>query len=451
MENKKQALPELRKIDGPSGIDLYPNPPKTVRVSRRAGLLAVGLACGLGAILGAGVYWRGQGSSSASVEKEDPKNVAPATLAAQDITRSIPEGLLHTAEPTAPSEDLSGSAASATPTPTVLPAASVSKKAPPRAASTGASKESLQTDESGPTPQQQRRAEAYRRQLQAMSAGTVVSSSGSSGSARTNLNTPPSQPSTMDLLSPIYTSASTANSALHQDGPNVSVGAVNSKANGVNSDGAGITPNESSSQWTIRAGWDIPAVLEQDLNSDLPGETKALVSANVYDSATGRYLLIPQGARLIGVYDSAVAFGQNGLHVIWNRILYPDGSSVDLGGMVGQDPQGASGFRHDVDNHYGRLVGFTLLSTLFSAGFQVSQSRSGNILDNASVGETAAASIGQEVSRTGAEVIRRNLDIKPTLSISLGYRFNVRVNRELVFSEPYTVSPLHPSSIRLAP
>src|SRR5262249_16376167 len=98
-------------------------------------------------------------------------------------------------------------------------------------------------------------------------------------------------------------------------------------------------------------GWEIPAVLEQELNSDLPGELKALVMANVYDTATGRHLLIPQGARMVGAYDSNIAYGQSGVQVVWHRIIYPDASSIDLGSMVGQDSQGSSGFRSDVDNH----------------------------------------------------------------------------------------------------
>ena len=108
------------------------------------------------------------------------------------------------------------------------------------------------------------------------------------------------------------------------------------------------------SRYEIKAGWEIPAVLEQALNSDLPGELKALVSSNVYDTATGRYLLIPQGSRLVGVCDSRVGYGQEGAQVVWDRIIYPDGSSLDLGGMIGQDAHGAAGFRDKVDRHYHR-------------------------------------------------------------------------------------------------
>ena len=106
------------------------------------------------------------------------------------------------------------------------------------------------------------------------------------------------------------------------------------------------------SRYEIKAGWEIPAVLEQSLNSDLPGELNALVTSNVYDTATGLYLLIPQGSRLIGKYDSRVSYGQDGVQVAWSRIIYPDASSIDLDGMMGLDSHGNAGLRDKVDHHY---------------------------------------------------------------------------------------------------
>jgi type IV secretion system protein VirB10 len=103
------------------------------------------------------------------------------------------------------------------------------------------------------------------------------------------------------------------------------------------------------SPFEIKAGWEIPAVLEQGLNSDLPGELKALVTSNVYDTGTGLHLLIPQGSRLVGKYDSRVSYGQDGVQVAWDRIIFPDASSVNLNGMVGLDAQGNSGLRDQVD------------------------------------------------------------------------------------------------------
>jgi type IV secretion system protein VirB10 len=189
--------------------------------------------------------------------------------------------------------------------------------------------------------------------------------------------------------------------------------------------------------YEIKAGWDIPAVLEQALNSDLPGEIKALVRENVYDTATGRYLLIPQGARLVGTYDSRVGYGQDGIQVVWSLLIFPDGSSVNLEGMAGQDASGHAGLRHGVDNHYKRLVGFGLLTSVFSAAFQLSQTRRGTVLGYPSAAETAGSAIGGNISQLGADVTRRNLNIQPTIKVPVGYRFNVRVNRDMLFELPY--------------
>ena len=192
------------------------------------------------------------------------------------------------------------------------------------------------------------------------------------------------------------------------------------------------------SQYEIKAGWEIPAVMEQGLNSDLPGEVKALVTSNVYDTATGRYVLIPQGARLVGGYNSQLGYGQDGVQVIWNRVIYPDGSSLDLSGMLGQDERGFSGFRDKVDHHYKRLVGFAVLTSLFAAASNIAQNQNRSVLTYPSPGEIAGSAVGQQVSDLGAQVTRKNLNVQPTIKIPVGYRFNVRVNRDVLFEAPYT-------------
>jgi type IV secretion system protein VirB10 len=185
----------------------------------------------------------------------------------------------------------------------------------------------------------------------------------------------------------------------------------------------------------IKAGWEIPAVLEQSLNSDLPGELKALVMASVYDTATGRYLLIPQGSRLVGKYDSRVAYGQDGVQVAWSRIIFPDASSIDLNGMVGLDSQGNSGLPDKVDRHYGRMIGFSALTSLFTAAFEISQRRNQSFLAYPSPGEAASGAVGRELSQTGSQITRRNLNVQPTIKVPVGYKFTVRVNRDIVFVE----------------
>jgi type IV secretion system protein VirB10 len=191
------------------------------------------------------------------------------------------------------------------------------------------------------------------------------------------------------------------------------------------------------SRYEIKAGWEIPAVLEQSLNSDLPGELKALVTSNVYDTATGMYLLIPQGSRLVGHYDSRISFGQDGVQVVWSRIIYPDASSIDLDGMLGLDSHGNAGLRDKVDHHYARLVGFSALTSLFTAAYAISQQRNQSVLVNPSAGQIASGAVGQELSQTGAQMTRRNLNVQPTIKVPAGYKFTVRVNRDILFEAPY--------------
>jgi type IV secretion system protein VirB10 len=191
------------------------------------------------------------------------------------------------------------------------------------------------------------------------------------------------------------------------------------------------------SRCEIKAGWEIPAVLEQSLNSDLPGELKALVTSNVYDTATGQYLLIPQGARLIGKYDSHVSYGQDGVQVAWSRIIFPDASSIDLDGMLGLDSHGAAGLRDKVDRHYKRLIGMSVLSSMFMAAFAISQNRTQTILAYPTPTQAAETAVGQELSMTGAQMARRNMNVQPTIKVSAGYRFTVRVNRDILFEAPY--------------
>jgi type IV secretion system protein VirB10 len=191
------------------------------------------------------------------------------------------------------------------------------------------------------------------------------------------------------------------------------------------------------SAYEIKAGWEIPAVLEQSLNSDLPGEIKALVASNVFDTATGLYMLIPQGARLVGKYDSRISYGQDGVQIAWDRIIFPDASSIDINGMVGLDAHGNSGLRYDVDRHYKRLFGFAVLTSIFSAAFDLSQRNTQSALTYPSVADTATGSVGREISETGAAITRRNLNVQPTIKVPVGYQFTVRVNRDILFDAPY--------------
>ena len=191
-------------------------------------------------------------------------------------------------------------------------------------------------------------------------------------------------------------------------------------------------------KYEIKAGWLIPAVLEQQLNSDLPGLIRALVRENVYDTATGRYILLPAGSTLVGIYNSHVGYGQSALQAVWRRVIFPDGSSLSLGGFEGDDSTGAAGFRDQVDNYWGRILSGALLTSLFAAGIQLSQGTKSSVLQTQSVGQQIGQGVGQQVGQLGTEVTRRNLNVQPTLVVRPGYRFFVRVEKDILFNGPYS-------------
>lgn len=196
------------------------------------------------------------------------------------------------------------------------------------------------------------------------------------------------------------------------------------------------------SEFEIKTGSIVPATLITAINSDLPGEIVAQVSQNVFDSATGRHLLIPQGTKLFGQYDSAVAFGQDRLMVTWARLIYPNSHTLDLGGMAGVDKQGQSGFGDQVNNHLVRTFGAAALTSLFAAGLQVSQPQpaagSGVALTTQQV---AAASLGQQMGQFGMAIASRHLRVQPTIEIRRGHQFAVMVSKDLVFAAPYGDTP----------
>ena len=178
------------------------------------------------------------------------------------------------------------------------------------------------------------------------------------------------------------------------------------------------------------AGTAIPALMVGGINSDMPGMVIGQVSQNVYDTATGRFLLIPQGARLIGSYDNMVANGQTRVGVIWTRLIYPDTQSIDLGSMEGADQGGYAGFHDLVDTHFWSKLGNALLISVASAGVQLSQPQA-PVNGYYSSQQIAAAALGQQFGELGQEYARAGLSIPNTLDIRPGYRFVVMVNKDM--------------------
>ena len=191
--------------------------------------------------------------------------------------------------------------------------------------------------------------------------------------------------------------------------------------------------------YTLRAGFVIPATLISGINSDLPGQIIGQISQDVYDTATGKFLLLPQGSRLVGSYTSDVAYGQSRVMVAWQRIVYPDGKTIDIGAMPGADGAGYSGLSDQVNNHYLRIFGSAILMSGITAGVSYSQDRNNNNNVNAQPTASSALSeaLGQQLGNVTAQMISKNLNISPTLEIRPGFRFNVMCIKDLVLTKPY--------------
>jgi type IV secretion system protein TrbI len=195
-----------------------------------------------------------------------------------------------------------------------------------------------------------------------------------------------------------------------------------------------VTPDrleDKASPYVVQAGTVIPAALITGVRSDLPGQITAQVTEAVYDSPTGQYLLIPQGAKLIGQYDSSVAFGQSRILLVWTRIIMPDGNSIALERQPGADTQGYAGLVDEVDNHWGMLFKAAVLSTLLSVGAEAGTSQDENNLVQA-----IRSGASNSISQTGSQIVQRQLNIQPTLTIRPGFPVRVIVTRDLVLA-PY--------------
>ena len=192
---------------------------------------------------------------------------------------------------------------------------------------------------------------------------------------------------------------------------------------------------DAVSPWEVKAGTVIPAALITAINSDLPGEVIAQVTEPVYDHVTGRTVLIPHGSRLIGQYDSQVAYGQERALIAWNRVIMPNGRSINIGSMTGADLTGASGLHDRTDDHFGQLAKGILLSTIFSVGAASAQD-AGTRSSGGLVINSAGSGISNESQQVGQRITERDLTRQPTLSVRAGWPLRVIVNKDMVLA-PY--------------
>jgi type IV secretion system protein VirB10 len=193
--------------------------------------------------------------------------------------------------------------------------------------------------------------------------------------------------------------------------------------------------------YILRTGAVIPALLLSAMESELPGTIIAQVSHDVFDTPSGDYLLIPQGSRLVGEYANAIQYGQARIFVAWQRIIYPDGSALDIGAMPGADEQGEAGFNDQVNNHFVRIFGSALLMSAITAGITYSQDQGQNNNYNQvpRAGDVLSQAVGQQLGSATAALLEKNLSIAPTIKVRPGYRFFVIVIRDLTFGQPYSV------------
>lgn len=194
-----------------------------------------------------------------------------------------------------------------------------------------------------------------------------------------------------------------------------------------------------ASPYMIRAGFVIPAIMISGINSDLPGQVMAQVSQNVWDTATGRFLLIPQGTRLIGAYSSDVAYGQERVLMAWQRLIFPDGKTFDIRAMPGADSAGYAGFTDQINNHWFRTISSAILMSGVIAAVDLSQdnNNSSDSSDRQRSGDALSEALDQTLGQVLGQIISKNLNVAPTLEIRPGYRFNVIAFKDMTLPGPY--------------
>ncbi len=466
---------ERKPIEAPSGVNLHPQPAKAVRISRRAGGAIVSVIVLLLLAFAYGGYRRTLNNQTAARDAGLPKGVTPATQAGNEFMQATPAGTVpmtrsHSDElhppDSPPSPQTTCGSDSRTGQPFRFnPQTGQPCNGLPQERVVVRQPNAIRTQPVAPapiheeTPEERRIAAAYQLEQEAIQAPTSVRNSVTSSPTATTGQSGSNNLSQVEALSralgirqsgdsgPLPNGQATENDYDAQNMQSRKEAFLTGARTGQADDYLRSTREAPLSRYEIKAGWEIPAVLEQSLNSDLPGELNALVTSNVYDTATGLYLLIPQGSRLTGKYDSRVSYGQDGVQVAWSRIIYPDASSVDLDGMMALDSHGNAGLRDKVDHHYTRLIGFSVLTSMFTAAFAISQRSNQSALTYPSPAQTAGSAVGQELSQTGAQITRRNLNVQPTIKVPAGYKFTVRVNRDILFDAPYEPMRADPPSV----
>lgn len=395
----------------PVGSDpfrLRPRQPQVMRLSRRA-VAIIGLALGLG--IGGSLIW----ALKTSAPKVATNLYDTASAARPGILSGAPADYSQTPHLGKP---LIGDLG--------RPMLSVLRRRNEALGNNADGQSASPQSANGPTPLQAAAMERRQRVLQESDAARSSQLFlGNAGNARSNSSG--AGEATMVGASPAAGQANPALSALATP----AAGSQASKRSFMETKaGQSVVSSEAvtaiTSPYVLQAGSIIPAALITGIRSDLPGQITAQVTQNVYDSPTGRLLLIPQGARLIGEYDSQVAAGQNRVLLAWDRLILPDGRSIHLERQPGADAAGMAGLQDRTNYHWGNMLKAALVSTLLGMGTQlVTQG------DSALV-QALRYGMQDSINQTGRQLVQREIGVAPTLTVRPGYPLRVIVTRDLV-------------------
>ena len=216
--------------------------------------------------------------------------------------------------------------------------------------------------------------------------------------------------------------------------------------------GAAAQYHPPAPPYSMMAGTVIPAVLITGITSDAPAQVLAQVAQNVYDTATGRYLLIPQGARVLGDYSTSVHYGQSRIAINWRRVVLPNTASIDLPSVPATDASGYGGLADQVDNHYLRTFGTAALISLIDAGQMVGQlglsggsygigapygAYGSGINSTEMIGMLGGSTASQQLGQVAQNSLQAGMNIPPTISIRPGFRLNIELTTDVTLPGAY--------------
>lgn len=443
--NKKPDIPELNEIEVKDLPLSAPSIPVT-RFNRKIVLLILSL---IGGVVAISLIWAfsprksktpqeiAQEQSKQSPEPSTPPalpdNVVAAPASYSDMKQNLPPGVprlgpqlagdmgpaqLQQQRELEASRDLSSASNPANPTYTTYPAGTVQPQLTPE-------QQSVQSEA------EQRRKDAIEARRSSLSFGGGSFPSGNDRSSSNNHQSSVAGVPGLDSINGL--SSKLAAGKASDDDQNMQDEKRNFyKENRKDLNYLTSTLQKPISPFELKAGSIFPSVLITGINSDLPGFIVAQVRENVFDTVSGRHLLIPQGTKLVGEYDSKISYGQERVLVVWTRLILPNGNTLSLEGMPGVDLSGYSGLKDKVNHHYWKLVTGVVLGSVIGAGAQVATGGQGSANTPASFGQLAVSGAAQNINQAGQQITQKNLNMQPTIEIRPGMKLNVFVTKDII-------------------